>query len=140
MTTVQKFHKTAGQLREQSAVAAVKRYSDTYFIREMRNNLSHILPGQSDKVSAFFDALSVLQSREFNANSHRPELDGIVEKHELRALLNQLFLAEGLGVRSRSGGSVHTNFIFRKASGGGFSFVADCVLHNALVSALNLHW
>jgi hypothetical protein len=140
MTTLQKSHKGAGQVREQAAIAAVKRYSDAYFIREMRNNLSHVLPGQSDKVAAFFDALSVLPSREFNANSLRAELDGIVDKPELRALLNQLFLAGGLGVRSRSGGSVHTNFIFRKTSGGGFSFVADYVLHNALVSALNLHW
>lgn len=140
MTAVQKFHKGAGQVREQSAVAAVKQYADTYFIREMRNNLSHILPGQSDKVSAFFDALGVLPSREFNAHSLHPELEGIVERQELRALLNQLFLAGGLGVRSRSGGSVHTNFIFRKTSGGGFSFVADYVLHNALVSALNLNW
>jgi hypothetical protein len=140
MTTIQKCHKGAGQVREQTVVAAVKQYSDTYFIREMRNNLSHVLPGQSDKVSAFFDALSVLPSREFNADSLRPELDGIVERQELRALLNQLFLAGGLGVRSRNGGMVHTNFIFRKTSGGGFSFVADYVLHNALVSALNLNW
>jgi hypothetical protein len=56
------------------------------------------------------------------------------------ALLNQLFLAGGLGVQSRSGGSTHTNFIFRKTSGGGFSFIADYVLHNAMVSALNLNW
>lgn len=140
MTTLQKMHPGSGNVREQTAVDAAKRYSDTYFIREMRNNLSHVLPGNSDKVAAFFDALSVLPSREFNAVSLRPELDGIVEKQELRALLNQLFLSGGLGVRSRSGGSVHTNFIFRKTSGGGFSFVADYVLHNALVSALNLNW
>lgn len=138
--TLQKLHKGAGQVQESTAVAAVKQYADTYFIREMRNNLSHVLPGQSDKVSAFFDALSVLDSRDFNADALKPELDGIVEKHELRALLNQLFLSGGLGVRSRSGGSTHTNFIFRKTSGGGFSFIADYVLHNALVSALNLNW
>lgn len=140
MTSLQKHHKGAGQVREKSALAAVKSYSDTYFVREMRNNLSHVLPGQSEKIAAFFDALSVLPSREFNAKSLSPELDGIVEKHELRALLNQLFLAGGMAVRSRSGGSVHTNFIFRRTSGGGFSIVADYLLHNALVSGLNIHW
>lgn len=140
MGAIQKLHGGSGQVREETAAAAVKRYSDAYFIREMRNNLSHVLPGRSDKVSAFFDALSVLPSRHFNAASLQPELDGIVDRQELRALLSQLFLAGGLGVRSKSGGSVHTNFIFRKTSGGGFSFVADYVLHNALVSALNLNW
>lgn len=140
MQCLQKHHKGSGQVRERTAVAAVKQYSDTYFIREMRNNLSHVLPGESEKISVFFDALSTLPSRQFNAKSLEPEVEGLLGRQELRALLNQLFLAGGIGVQSRSGGVVHTNFVFRRTSGGGFSFVADYLLHNALVSNLNVNW
>lgn len=141
MNEVKKLHKGSGQVRQDIAKQAVKNYSETYFLREITNNLSRVLPtGSGEKVTVLLDALSAMQSREFNARSLQPELEGIVSKPELRILLKQLFLAGGLGVRSKSGGSVHTNFVFRRSAGGGFSFIADYVLHNSLVVAWHLNW
>lgn len=141
MRELQGVHKGSGQVRQEEAREAVRLYSETYFVREITNNLSRVLPtASSEKVSVLLDALSALPNREFNVRSLQPELDGFVSNEELRVLLKQLFLVGGLGVRSKSQGTTHTNFSFRRTSGGGFSFIADYVLHNSLAVAWNLNW
>lgn len=138
---LQQLHKGSGQVRQEEAKEAVRLYSETYFVREITNNLSRVLPSaSSEKVSVLIDALSALSSRTFNVRALQPELDGFISNDELRVLLKQLFLVGGLGVRTRSQGTMHTNFNFRRTAGGGFSFIADYVLHNSLVVAWNLNW
>ena len=103
--------------------------------------LNDHLAGSSAEWSDFFvEALSALPSREFNAAALRSETEGVLDQADIRALLRQLFTIGGLGVRTRQGGILHTNFVYRRTAGGGFSFVADYVLHSSLVVAWNLQW
>ncbi|TQO24276.1 hypothetical protein FB385_3156 [Paramicrobacterium agarici] len=140
MNEVKRVHKGSGQLRESEAKIAVRRYCETYFVREIGNNLSRLIPQGAFKVETLLDALSAMSSREFNVRSLQPEIDGLIDQTELRILLKQMFNVGALGVRRKSGGKMHTNFVYRRTAGGGFSFIADYVLHNALVEAWNLNW
>jgi len=141
MGEVQQVHPGSGQLTEDNARLAVRRYSETYFLREISNGLSRVLPGASaDKVGFFLEALSALSSREFSYTTLERDLDGLIGKSELRTLLRQLFNIGGVGTRVKSGPTTHTNFYFRRAAGGGFRPNANYVLHNSLVVAWNLNW
>lgn len=141
MTELKALHGRSGPVPESTAKEAVRRYCETYFVREMTNGLSRVLPGESaTKVAVFTEALSTLPNREFNAAALKAETEGVLDQGDLRALLRQLFTVGGLGVRTRSNGTMHTNFIYRRTAGGGFSFVADYVLHSSLVVAWNLQW
>lgn len=141
MNALKDVHPGSGQVSEADARQAVRQYSEGYFVREISNGLSRVLPGASaNKVSVFCDALSALQSREFTMEMLEREVDGEVSRSDLRILMKQLFLIGGVGTKSRAGRATHTNFYYRRAAGGGFSFHADYVLHNSLVSAWNVPW
>ncbi|MEY9853503.1 energy-coupling factor transporter ATP-binding protein EcfA2 [Leifsonia sp. EB41] len=141
MTELKGLHTGSGQVTEQTARETVRLYCETYFIREITNGLSKVLPGASaNKVSTFIDALSTLQNRHFRAADLTPETTGVLDPMELRTLLRQLYTIGGLGVQSGRGSVRHTNFVFRRTAGGGFSFVADYTLHSSLVVAWNLTW
>jgi hypothetical protein len=141
MTEVKAVHKGSGQITEANAREAVRRYSETYFIREISNGLARVLPETSaTKVSAFIESLTTLQSRYFSAKDLNEELAGTLEQTELRALLRQLYTIGALGVNTNVSGKRHVNFVFRRTAGGGFSFLREYTLHNSLVVAWNLHW
>lgn len=139
MRAVRDHHSGPGPVHQSSAQDAVRSYSETYFIREVSNGLSRVLSGPSArKVAGFIDALSALPSKLFSADDLRRELGGLVDDQELRELLKQMFTIGGIGVRSGSGARKHTNFVFRRTAGGGFSYLAEYRLHNALVVAWNI--
>ena len=141
MGELKQIHGGTGQVTEPTARQAVRLYSETYFLREISNGLSKILPGASaNKVVVFMEALSALQSRYFNAKDLAGEIGTELTNSELRTLLRQLFLIGGLGVLSGHGIHKNTNFVFRRTAGGGFSFLADYCLHNSLVVAWNIKW
>lgn len=141
MTELKSLHKGSGQVRETTAREAIRRYSETYFVREVNNGLSRVLPTNSAlKVALFTDALRALPSRRFRAGDLESELAGGLDQPELRTLLKQLFVIGAVGVRTKSGGEWHTNFAYRRTAGGGFSFVSEYVLHNSLVVGWNLQW
>jgi hypothetical protein len=141
MREVQTAHPGSEPVTTVEARAAVRAYCDSYFVREISDNLGRILPGASAiKVGALIDALSSLSSRRFKADDLMPELDEVMTRSELRILLKQLFQVGAIGVRQGSGPHKNTNFIFRRQSGGGFSFLAEFTIHNALVEAWNLPW
>jgi len=141
MNELKELHVRTGPVPESTAKEAVRRYCDSYFVREISNGLSRVLPGSSaTKVLAFAEALSALQSRYFRASQLEVALSDVLDAGDLRVLLRQLYLVGGMGVQSTVGGSKHTNFVYRRASGGGFSYIAEFTLHNSLVIAWNLHW
>jgi hypothetical protein len=131
--------KGSGLVSEQSARSAVRRYGDTYFVREIVNNLSFILPGQSaTKVTSFIEALSSLDSRRFLSDNLRQSLEGEVDASEVRILLRQMFTVGAIGIRTGGGKKKHTNFSYRRVAGGGFKYPSEMVLHNALGEAWNI--
>ncbi|TFB88230.1 hypothetical protein E3O44_06030 [Cryobacterium algoricola] len=141
MTEVKGVHGGSSQLTEANARESVRRYSETYFIREVGNGLARVLPGASaTKVAAFIESLTTLQSRYFQATDLNEELAGMLDQTELRALLKQLYTIGALGVNTTVNGTRHVNFIYRRTAGGGFSFLREYTLHNSLVVAWNLHW
>lgn len=141
MNAVKERHPGSGQVSESTAREAVRNYSEGYFVREISNGLSRVLPGASAaKVSTFLDALSALPSREFSFELLEREVDGDISRADLRRLMKQLFLIGGVGTKPRAARSTHTNFYYRRVAGGGFSFHADYVLHNSLVVAWNVPW
>lgn len=141
LTELKDVHGGTGLVSEATARTAVRRYSETYFLREVNNGLSKVLPGASGtKVVVFTEALSALQSRYFYAKDLLDEIGDELTNSELRTLLRQLFLIGGLGVLTGQGTQKHTNFIYRRTAGGGFSFLSQYCLHNALVVAWNVPW
>ena len=141
LNEVKAVHPGSGQLTEDNAKQAVRQYAETYFVREVSNGLSRVLPGPSAvKVRTFVDALSALPSREFEIATLEREVDGLLSRADLRVLLKQMFLIGGLGTKVGSGLTSRTNFYFRRVAGASFSPHASFVLHNALVQAWNLPW
>lgn len=140
MQALQTLHRGSGQVRQETVVTAVRRYAENYFVSEVSNGLSRILPGASaQKVAVFLQALSALDNRKFRAADLKEEFAGSITDFELRVLLEQMFKLGALGVISKSGGGWHTNFIYRRTAGGGFSYLAQYVLHDALAEAWNLN-
>lgn len=140
LNTVKEAHGGSSLVSEDTAKAAVRLYSETYFVSEISNNLSKVLDKSSaSKVAAFIDALTTLPSRYFSIQDVANEVDGVLSKSEIRALLHQMFRVGGLGVQVGNGPVRNTNFVFRRIGGGGFSVNGEYNLHNALVEAWNLN-
>ncbi len=138
---LQSTHPGATQVTENEAREAVRRYAEYYFVAEVINNLHGVIgTGGAAKVAAFKEALATLPSRIFNADALMRELAGVFEKEELRPLLRRMYDIGAIGIRRGSAGNIHTTFVFRRTEGGAFSFLADYVLHSALVVAWNIPW
>jgi len=140
LNTVKEAHGGSSLVSEETAKAAVRLYSETYFISEISNNLTKVLDQNSaSKVAAFIEALTTLPSRFFSIQDVANEVDGVLSQREIRALLHQMFRVGGLGVQVGNGPVRNTNFVFRRIGGGGFSINGEYSLHNALVEAWNLN-
>lgn len=141
LNELKKVHGGNHQVSENNARAAVRMYSETYFIREVTNGLSRTVADVSqDQVNIFMDSLRALSSRYFSIGDLMPEIDDQLSRSQVRALLKQLFLIGAIGVQQTKGASVHTNFVYRRSAGGGFSTSGSFLLHNCLVEAWNLNW
>lgn len=141
LNELKKVHGGNHQVSENNARAAVRMYSETYFIREVTNGLSRTVADVSqDQVNIFMDSLRALSSRYFSIGDLMPEIDDQLSRSQVRALLKQLFLIDAIGVQQTKGASVHTNFVYRRSAGGGFSTSGSFLLHNCLVEAWNLNW
>lgn len=139
LTALREVHPGAGKVTASEAKAAVRRYSELYFLTEISNNLSRILPGESGgKVSALLEAMAALDSPRFSSEQLEKDLEGELDRSDLRALLRQLHIVGALGVRGGNGSNKHTNFSYRRIVGGGFKFPGNYVLHNALLEAWNI--
>ncbi|WP_322936481.1 P-loop ATPase, Sll1717 family [Nocardioides bizhenqiangii] len=129
------------QMPEDNAKAAVQQYAEEYFVGEIFDNLAGVLPlGSARKVASFRDALRTLPTRRFDFAYLETELQGELERNEVRALLRQMFETGGVGVRNPSGYRDYTDFVFRKVSGAGFTIRYEFILHDALVRAWNRPW
>lgn len=138
---LQETHPGATQVTEAEAREAVRRYAEFYFVAEVMNNLHGVVQvNGAERIAAFKEALATLPNRVFNADSLMRELAGVFEKEELRPLLRRMYDVGAIGVRRGVRGAIHTNFVFRRTEGGAFSFLADYVLHSALVVAWNVPW
>lgn len=129
------------QLPEGNAKLAVQQYAEEYFVGEIFDNLAGVLPfGSARKVASFRDALRTVPTRRFDFSYLEQELEGELEKSEIRALLKQMFETGGVGVRNPSGYRDYTDFVFRKVSGAGFTTRYEFILHDALTRAWNRPW
>jgi hypothetical protein len=141
MGYLKEVHPGASSVTEAEAVETVRLYSQDYFTREILNNLAGILPGNgARKVAAFRDSLRTVPMRMFSFDDVQDELKGELEPAETKALLKQLFEVGGIGVRNTRGSLEHTDFIFRRVSGAGFTTRHGFLLHNALTRAWNRPW
>ena len=139
MIALQEQHAGPGPVHESSAKAAVRQYAEGYFLDEIGNGLSRVLPNASSQlVPEFLAALSTLDSPFFKAVDLEAELAGAISNGDLRLLLKQMFEIGGIGMRVGRGPKYHTNFVFRRGAGGGFSFLGTFRLHHALEEAWNI--
>jgi hypothetical protein len=125
-----------------AAKAAAKEYSEQYFVGELMNNLSGVLPSsEAYKVVDFRDAMRGAPTRYFNFKYMTEELNGVLTPEQVRALLRRMFETGGLAVSNKAtSGKRHTDFTFRCVLGGTFSTRHDYLLHDALTRAWNRPW
>jgi hypothetical protein len=125
---------------EANAKEAVRRYCEEYFVGEIMDNISGILPGASAlKMRHFQDALRSMPRRIFSFEQICSELEGELDKQEVRALLRQMFEIGGVGIYNRDARPhPYTDFVFRKVSGAAFTISREFTLHEALVRAWNV--
>ncbi|UPK75699.1 hypothetical protein MU582_03380 [Nocardioidaceae bacterium SCSIO 66511] len=141
MGYVQTSHRGSTPVTSDHAREAVKSYSEHYFEGEIFDNLAGVLPyGNERKLSAFRDAMRTLPTRVFVFSEVQEDLEGSLEPRETMMLLKQMFEVGGIGIRNASGKIEHTDFVFRKVSGAGFTARYGFVLHNALTRAWNRPW
>lgn len=136
MTYVQRCYGGNRTVPEGNAKEAVRRYCEEYFIGEIFDNLSGVVETVTPrKLASFKDALRSVPSKIFSLSDVERELDGDLEKAEIRDLLRQMFYTGGIGIFNRNAG--YTDFVFRKVSGAAFTASREFVLHEALVKAWN---
>ena len=141
MGYVQQCHPGSSPVTEADAKAAVVRYCAEYFEGEIFDNLAGILgPGNSRRLTSFRDAMRSLPTRIFTFQDVQSELEGELEPAETKALLRQMFEIGGIGIRNQSGRVEHTDFVYRRISGGGFTTRYGFLLHDALTRAWNRPW
>lgn len=141
MAVAQEVHPGSSPISQEHALELVRRYCVEYFEGEIFNNLAGILrTGNPRKLSVFRDAMRSLPRRTFSFHDIRSELDGELEPSEVKALLRQMFEVGGIGIRNTAGRVEHTDFVYRKVSGAGFTTRNGFLLHNALTRAWNRPW
>jgi hypothetical protein len=140
---IQQAYDGPGPIPGDAVLRGIVRYCETYFEGEVFNNLAGVLPRASDaprKVAAFRDAMRTVESRFFTFEEVQAELDGHLTEAETTNLLRQMFEVGSIGVRTGSGPGAHTDFVYRKLGGSGFTRRHGFVLHNALTRAWNRPW
>lgn len=136
MGYMQMCYKGDRSVPEGNAKDAVRRYSEEYFVGEIFDNLSGVVPGVGARqLVSFKDALRSVPSRVFSFDDVTSELDGILSKQQVRELLRQMFETGGVGIFNRH--ARYTDFVFRKVSGAAFTTNREFMLHEALVKAWN---
>lgn len=121
---------------EANAKEAVRRYCEEYFVGEIFDNLSGVVETVTPrKMAAFKDALRSVPAKVFSLADVERELDGALDRAEVRDLLRQMFHTGGIGIYNRNAGYV--DFVFRKVSGAAFTTTREFMLHEALVKAWN---
>lgn len=126
-----------GRVPEENAKRAVQAYAEEYFVGEIFDNLAGVLEaGHARHVASFKDALRTAPTRLFTFNYMTQELEGELTPVQIKALLKQMFETGGIGVKNGS----HTDFVFRKISGAGFTTRYQFMLHDALTRAWNRPW
>ena len=125
-----------------AAKAAAKEYSEQYFVGELMNNLSGVLPSsEAHKVADFRDAIRSAPTRYFDFRYMIEELNGVLTPEQVRALLRRMFETGGLAVSNKTtSGKRYTDFTFRSVSGAAFTTRYDYMLHDALTRAWNRPW
>ena len=137
MAYLQTAYRGDKHVTEFCAKKAVKLYAEEYFVGEIFDNLAGILPQEKAReLSSFKDALRTVPSRVFAFSDIANELDGELKPVEVKALLRQMFETGGIGVRNGK----HTDFVFRKVAGAGFTTRYQFMLHDALTLAWNRPW
>lgn len=126
-----------GRVPEENAKRAVRNYCEQYFVGEIFDNLAGVLPaGSARQVASFKDALRTAPTRLFNFGYMTEELEGELDSAEIKSLLKQMFETGGIGIRNGQ----HTDFVFRRTSGAGFTTRYEFMLHDALTRAWNRPW
>lgn len=64
------------------------------------------------------------------------ELRGELDPAESKSLLKQMFETGGIGIKNGQ----HTDFVFRRTAGAGFTTRYEFMLHDALTRAWNRPW
>jgi len=136
MGYLQKCYGGNKDIPENNAKEAVRRYCEEYFVGEVTDNLSGVVETVTPrKLASFKDALRSVPSKIFSFSDIERELDGELDKSEIRDLLRQMFYTGGIGIFNRNAN--YTDFVFRKIAGAAFTTSRDFVLHEALVKAWN---
>lgn len=136
MGYLQKSYGGSKRIPEANAKEGVRRYCEEYFVGEIFDNLSGVVESVTPrKMAAFKDALRSIPAKVFSLSDLETELDGALEKSEVRDLLRQMFHIGGVGIYNRKAG--YTDFVFRKVSGAAFTTTREFILHEALVKAWN---
>ena len=68
------------------------------------------------------------------------EVAGDLAPIETKQLLKQMFKIGGIGIRTAAKSTEHTDFVFRRVGGGGFTMRNGFLLHDALTRAWNRPW
>ncbi len=138
---VQGCHGGSSPVSEDAAKAATARYAQEYFVGEVMNNLSGVLPEDlSHRVADFREALRAAPSRLFDFSYMTNELEGVLTPVQVKDLLRRMFETGGVGISNPIGGRRFTDFVFRRVSGAAFTHRADFMLHDALTRAWNRPW
>lgn len=126
-----------GRVPEENAKRAVRNYCEQYFVGEIFDNLAGVLPaGNARQVASFKDALRTAPTRLFNFQYMTEELKGELDPAEIKSLLKQMFETGGIGIKNGQ----HTDFVFRRTAGAGFTTRYEFMLHDALTRAWNRPW
>jgi hypothetical protein len=137
MSYLQRTYRGDRQVTEASAKKAVQLYAEEYFVGEIFDNLAGVLDAQfARQLTSFKDALRTAPTRLFTFEYMCRELEGELEPAQVKQLLRQMFETGGIGVKNGS----HTDFVFRKISGAGFTTRYEFMLHDALTRAWNRPW
>ncbi|MFD6091601.1 P-loop ATPase, Sll1717 family [Oerskovia sp. NPDC060338] len=142
MGYVQKAYGGTALVPEAKAKEAVGAYCEQYFVGEVFDNLAGLLGAErAQDLGSFRDALRTLPTRYFAFEDVVAELDGELDRREIKLLLRQMFNTGAIGIRNSHGlREDYYDFVYRKVSGAGFSTRHTFVLHNALVRAWNRPW
>lgn len=137
MRYLQQEYRGGGRVAEANAKRAVKRYCEEYFVGEIFDNLAGILDiSKARSLSSFKDALRTAPTRQFTFDYVCQEVEGELERSEVKRLLKQMFEIGGIGVQNNG----YVNFVFRRTGGEGFTTRYEFLLHDALTRAWNRRW
>jgi hypothetical protein len=137
MGYLQRTYRGDRQVTEESAKKAVQIYAEEYFVGEIFDNVAGVLDSAfARQVTSFKDALRTAPSRLFTFEYMTRELAGELDAVQIKQLLKQMFETGGIGVKN----GTHTDFVFRKVSGAGFTTRYEFMLHDALTRAWNRPW